>query len=150
LSVDEDFMRLALAEAQRGLEAGEVPVGAVVVRDGAILGRAHNAPIGLADPTAHAEIIALREAGRRLGNHRLPGATLYVTVEPCPMCCGAALHARVARVVYGALDPKTGAVESLYRLLDDARLNHRVEAMAGVLAEECGAVLRRFFEDKRR
>ncbi len=143
-------MRLALAEAQRGLEAGEVPVGAVVVRDGAILGRAHNAPIGLADPTAHAEIIALREAGRRLGNHRLPGATLYVTVEPCPMCCGAALHARVARVVYGALDPKTGAVESLYRLLDDARLNHRVEAMAGVLAEECGAVLRRFFEDKRR
>ena len=150
MSVDEDFMRLALAEAQRGLEAGEVPVGAVVVRDGAILGRAHNAPIGLADPTAHAEIIALREAGRRLGNHRLPGATLYVTVEPCPMCCGAALHARVARVVYGALDPKTGAVESLYRLLDDARLNHRVEAMAGVLAEECGAVLRRFFEDKRR
>jgi tRNA(adenine34) deaminase len=150
LSVDEDFMRLALAEAQRGLEAGEVPVGAVVVRDGAILGRAHNAPIGLADPTAHAEIIALREAGRRLGNHRLPGATLYVTVEPCPMCCGAALHARVARVVYGALDPKSGAVESLYRLLDDARLNHRVEAMAGVLAEECGAVLRRFFEDKRR
>jgi tRNA(adenine34) deaminase len=150
LSVDEDFMRLALAEAQRGLEAGEVPVGAVVVRDGAILGRAHNAPIGLADPTAHAEIIALREAGRRLGNHRLPGATLYVTVEPCPMCCGAALHARVARVVYGALDPKTGAVESLYRLLDDARLNHRVEARAGVLAEECGAVLRRFFEDKRR
>jgi tRNA(adenine34) deaminase len=142
-------MRLALDEAQRGLEAGEVPVGAVVVRDGLILGRAHNRPVGLADPTAHAEIIALREAGRRLGNYRLPGATLYVTVEPCPMCCGAALHARLARVVYGALDPKAGAVASLYRLLDDARLNHRVEAAGGVLAEECGAVLRRFFEPKR-
>ena len=143
-------MRLALDEAQRGLEAGEVPVGAVVVRDGLILGRAHNTPVRLADPTAHAEIIALREAGRGLGNYRLPGATLYVTVEPCPMCCGAALHARLARVVYGALDPKAGAVESLYRLLDDARLNHRVEAAGGVLAEECGAVLRRFFEPKRR
>jgi tRNA(adenine34) deaminase len=150
LSADEEFMRLALDEAQRGLEAGEVPVGAVVVRDGLILGRAHNAPVGLADPTAHAEIIALREAGRRLGNYRLPGATLYVTVEPCPMCCGAALHARLARVVYGALDPKAGAVESLYRLLDDRRLNHRVEAAGGVLAGECGAVLRRFFEPKRR
>ena len=142
-------MRLALDEAQRGLEAGEVPVGAVVVRDGLVVGRAHNTPLGLADPTAHAEIMALREAGRRLGNYRLPGATLYVTVEPCPMCCGAALHARLARVVYGALDPKAGAVESLYRLLDDARLNHRVEAAGGVLAEECGAVLRRFFEPKR-
>jgi len=143
-------MRLALDLAQRGLEAGEVPVGAVVVRDGLILGRAHNTPVRLADPTAHAEIMALREAGRRLGNYRLPGATLYVTVEPCPMCCGAALHARLARVVYGAVDPKAGAVESLYRLLDDARLNHRVEAAGGVLAEECGAVLRRFFEPKRR
>jgi len=143
-------MRLALDEAQRGLEAGEVPVGAVVVRDGLVLGRAHNTPLGLADPTAHAEIIALREAGRGLGNYRLPGATLYVTVEPCPMCCGAALHARLARVVYGAVDPKAGAVESLYRLLDDARLNHRVEAAGGVLAEECGAVLRRFFAAKRR
>ena len=143
-------MRLALDEAQRGLEAGEVPVGAVVVRDGLVVGHAHNTPLGLADPTAHAEIIALREAGRGLGNYRLPGATLYVTVEPCPMCCGAALHARLARVVYGALDPKAGAVESLYRLLDDARLNHRVEAAGGVLAEECGAVLRRFFAAKRR
>jgi len=142
-------MRLALDLAQRGLEAGEVPVGAVVVRDGLILGRAHNTPVRLADPTAHAEIMALREAGRRLGNYRLPGATLYVTVEPCPMCCGAALHAHLARVVYGAVDPKAGAVESLYRLLDDARLNHRVEAAGGVLAEECGAVLRRFFEPKR-
>ncbi len=142
-------MRLALDEARRGLEAGEVPVGAAVVRDGAVLAHAHNAPIGLADPTAHAEILALREAGRTLGNYRLAGATLYVTVEPCPMCCGAALHARVARVVYGALDPKAGAVESVYRLLDDGRLNHRVEATGGVLAGECGAMLRRFFEAKR-
>ncbi len=143
-------MRAALAEARRGLEAGEVPVGAVVVLDGVIVGGAHNAPIALADPTAHAEILALREAGQKLGNYRLTGATLYVTVEPCPMCCGAALHARLARVVYGAPDPKAGAVESLYRLLGDARLNHRVEATGGVLGAECAAVLRQFFETKRR
>ena len=142
-------MRAALDEARRGLEAGEVPVGAVVVLDGAIVARAHNAPIALADPTAHAEILALREAGRKTGNYRLPGATLYVTVEPCAMCCGAALHARVARVVYGAADPKAGAVESLYRLLDDARLNHRVAATGGVLAAEAAALLREFFETKR-
>ncbi len=143
-------MRQALDEARRGLERGEVPVGAVVVRDGVVLGRAHNAPVGLADPTAHAEILALREAGRAVGNYRLTGATLYVTVEPCPMCCGAALHARLARVVYGAPDPKAGAAASLYRLLDDVRLNHRVEATGGVLGDECGAVLTRFFETKRR
>src|SRR5947207_13036060 len=116
-------MRAALEEARRGLRAGEVPVGAVVVHDGEIVARAHNAPIALNDPTAHAEILALREAGRKLGNYRLTGATLYVTVEPCPMCCGAVLQARVARVVYGAADPKAGAVESLYRLLDGARFN---------------------------
>ena len=142
-------MRAALEEARRGLLAGEVPVGAVVVQDGAIVGRAHNAPIALNDPTAHAEVLALREAGRKLRNYRLTGATLYVTVEPCPMCCGAALHARVARVVYGAADPKAGAVHSLHRLFDDARLNHRVEAVGGVLAWECGALLREFFETKR-
>jgi tRNA(adenine34) deaminase len=145
----EGFMRAALDEARRGLEAGEVPVGAVVVLDGAIVARAHNAPIALADPTAHAEILALREAGRKTGNYRLPGATLYATVEPCPMCCGAALHARLARVVYGAADPKAGAVESLHRLLDDARLNHRVAATGGVLAAEAAALLREFFETKR-
>ena len=150
MSVDEGFMREALSEARRGLDAGEVPVGAVVVEDGAIVGRAHNAPIACADPAAHAEILALREAGRKRGNYRLTGATLYVTVEPCVMCCGAVLHARLARVVYGAPDPKAGAVESLYRLLDDARLNHRVAVTGGVLGEECGAVLRRFFETKRR
>jgi tRNA(adenine34) deaminase len=149
LSIDETFMRAALEEARRGLLAGEVPVGAVVVQDGAIVGRAHNAPIGLSDPTAHGEILALREAGRKLGNYRLMGATLYVTVEPCTMCCGAALQARVARVAYGAADPKGGAVESLHRLLDDARLNHRVETVGGVLAGECGALLREFFAAKR-
>ncbi|OGK95026.1 MAG: tRNA-specific adenosine deaminase [Candidatus Rokubacteria bacterium RIFCSPLOWO2_02_FULL_73_56] len=143
-------MREALAEARRGLEAGEVPVGAVLVLDGAVIARAHNAPIALADPTAHAEVLALREAGRKTGNYRLTGATLYVTVEPCPMCCGAALHARVARVVYGAADPKAGAVESLHRLLDDARFNHRVAVTSGVLAGESAALLREFFETKRR
>jgi len=122
----------------------------VLVLDGAVIARAHNAPIALADPTAHAEVLALREAGRKTGNYRLTGATLYVTVEPCPMCCGAALHARVARVVYGAADPKAGAVESLHRLLDDARFNHRVAVTSGVLAGESAALLREFFETKRR
>jgi tRNA(adenine34) deaminase len=149
LSLDETFMRAALEEARRGLLAGEVPVGAVVVQDGAIVGRAHNAPIALNDPTAHAEVLALREAGRKLANYRLTGATLYVTVEPCAMCCGAALHARLARVVYGAVDPKAGAVKSLHRLLDDTRVNHRVETVGGVLVGECGALLREFFETKR-
>src|SRR5438445_11266518 len=142
-------MRAALEEARRGLLAGEVLVGAVIGGDGTIVVRANNAPIALNDPTAHGEVLALREAGRKLGNYRLTGATLYVTVEPCPMCCGAALHARVARVVYGATDPKAGAVESLHRLLDDARFNHRVETVGGVLASECGALLRGFFETKR-
>ncbi len=143
------FMREALAEARRGLRAGEVPVGAVVVLDGAVVGRAHNAPIALCDPTAHAEVLALREAARKLGNYRLTGATLYVTVEPCPMCCGAALQARVARLVYGARDPKAGAVESLHSLLDDPRWNHRVAATGGVLAEDSVALLREFFETRR-
>ena len=142
-------MREALDEARRGLDAGEVAVGAVVVMDGAIVGRAHNAPVALADPTAHAEVLALREAGTKRGNYRLTGATLYATIEPCAMCCGAALHARVARVVYGADDPKAGAVASLYRLLDDARLNHRAAATGGVLANESAALLRRFFESRR-
>ena len=143
-------MRAALEEARRGLEEGEVPVGAVVVREGEIVARAHNAPIALSDPTAHAEVLALREAGRKTGNYRLTEATLYVTVEPCPMCCGAVLQARLARVVYGAADPKAGAVESLYRLLDDSRLSHRVEAVGGVLGGECAAMLKDFFETKRR
>ena len=143
-------MREALAEAERGRVAGEVPIGAVVVVDGAIAGRAHNAPVALSDPTAHAEVLALRDAARKAGNYRLPGATLYVTLEPCAMCCGAALQARIARVVYGARDPKAGAVESLHRLLDDARLNHRVSAVGGVMAAESAALLRGFFDTRRR
>ena len=143
-------MRVALAEARVGLAAGEVPVGAVVVLEGSIIAQAHNAPIALGDPTAHAEVLALREAAQKVGNYRLPGAELYATLEPCAMCCGAAVHARVARVVYGALDPKAGAVVSLHRLLDDARQGHRVDAAGGVLAGESGRLLREFFETKRR
>lgn len=143
-------MRVALAEARAGLAAGEVPVGAVVVVGDVIVGQAHNAPIGLVDPSAHAEVLALREAARKLGNYRLPDATLFATLEPCAMCCGAAIQARLARVVYGAPDPRAGAIESLHRLLDDPRLNHRIEARGGVLAAECGALLREFFETKRR
>ena len=146
---DEELMAAALAEARRGLEAGEVPVGAVVVVEGEIVARAHNAPITLADPTAHAEILALREAARKRGNYRLTGAVVYSTVEPCPMCCGAILHARVSRLVYGAPDPKAGAVESLYRLLDDARFNHRVATRGGVLAGDSVSLLRTFFEARR-
>ncbi|HET9488933.1 MAG TPA: tRNA adenosine(34) deaminase TadA [Methylomirabilota bacterium] len=147
--LDEDFMRQALAEARRGLEGGEVPVGALVVVDGAVVARAHNAPITLGDPTAHAEMLALREAAHVLGNYRLTGATLYATVEPCPMCCGAALQARIARLVYGARDPKAGAVVSLYRLLEDPRLNHRVPATGPVLEAASAALLSEFFETKR-
>ena len=143
-------MREALDEARRGLAAGEVPVGALVVMEGAVVARAHNEPVALADPTAHAEVLALRKAGHARGNYRLTDATLYATVEPCPMCCGAALHARVARVVYGARDPKAGAVESLYRLLSDERMNHRVPVRGGVLADESAALLREFFETRRR
>ena|ERR1051326_163382 len=142
-------MREALDEARRGAAAGEVPVGAVVVMDGAVVARAHNAPVALADPTAHAEVLALRAAGEKRGNYRLGGATLYATIEPCVMCCGAALHARVARVVYGARDAKGGAVESLYRLFDDARMNHRAATTGGVLAEEAARLLSAFFETKR-
>jgi tRNA(adenine34) deaminase len=146
---DEHWMGLALEEAARAAEAGEVPVGAVVVLDGRLLARGHNAPITRQDPTAHAEIVALRAAAREAGNYRLGGATLYVTIEPCAMCCGAALQARIARLVYGGDDPKAGAVRSVHRLLDDARLNHRVEVTAGVRAEECGARLRDFFRARR-
>jgi tRNA(adenine34) deaminase len=145
----EAFMRAALAEAQVGLAAGEVPVGAVVVLDGVIIGQAHNAPIAHSDPTAHAEVLALREAARKVGNYRLPRATLYATLEPCMMCCGAVIHARLGRVVYGAADPKAGAVASRYRLLADGRSSHRVETLAGVLEAECGALLKEFFESRR-
>ncbi|MGH7392753.1 MAG: tRNA adenosine(34) deaminase TadA [Candidatus Rokuibacteriota bacterium] len=143
-------MREALDAAKRGLVAGEVPIGAAVVVDGAVVARAHNAPVMLSDPTAHAEVLALRAAAEKCGNYRLPGATLYTTVEPCAMCCGAMVHARIARLVYGARDPKAGAVESLHRLLDDPRINHRIETRGGVLADESAALLGEFFETKRR
>ena len=142
-------MRAALAEARVGLAAGEVPVGAVVVLDDVIIAQAHNAPIAHGDPTAHAEVLALREAARKVGNYRLPRATLYATLEPCVMCCGAVIHARIARVVYGAADPKAGAVASRYRLLDDDRSNHRVDSLGGVLEAECGALLKEFFDIRR-
>jgi len=146
---DEHWMGLALEEAARAAQAGEVPVGAVVVLDGRLLASGHNAPIASHDPTAHAEIVALRAAAREVRNYRLTGATLYATIEPCAMCCGAALHARIARLVYGAADAKAGAVRSVHRLLDDARLNHRVEVTAGVRAAECGMRLSDFFRAKR-
>jgi tRNA(adenine34) deaminase len=146
---DELFMRCALEEAARAGEEGEIPVGAVLVSGGEIAGRGRNRPIGLADPTAHAEILALREGAARKQNYRLPESTLYVTLEPCAMCAGAILTARVRRLVFGAVDPKSGAVRSLYALLEDERLNHRVEITPGVLEEECREILRRFFRERR-
>jgi len=139
----------ALALARAAGARGEVPVGAVVVRDGAIIGRGGNAPIAASDPTAHAEIAALRDAGRALGNYRLPGCELYVTIEPCAMCAGAILHARIARVVFGARDPKTGACGSVIDLFAEPRLNHHAEVVAGVRAEDCGALLSAFFASRR-
>jgi len=142
-------MALALAEARRAESDGEVPIGALVVLDGRVVGRGRNQVIAASDPTAHAEILALREAAAALGNYRLTGATLYVTLEPCAMCCGAAVNARVGRVVYGAADPKAGAAQSLYRLLEDRRLNHRASVTGGVLQRECGAILGEFFQKRR-
>ena len=147
---DATFMELALEEARRAAARGEVPIGAVVVLDGKVIGSGHNQLIGASDPTAHAEIVALRDAGRQMRNYRLSGAALYATVEPCAMCCGAAIQARLARVVYGAADPKAGAAVSLHRLLEDARLNHQVAVSGGVRAEECAALLREFFDVRRR
>jgi tRNA(adenine34) deaminase len=142
-------MRRALRLAERAQAAGEVPVGAVLVLDGQVAGEGFNAPISCADPSAHAEIRALRDAASRAGNYRLPGSTLYVTLEPCAMCVGAMLHARVARVVFGAADPKTGAAGSVIDLFAEPRLNHHAQVQGGVLAEECGAMLREFFLRKR-
>jgi tRNA(adenine34) deaminase len=147
---DERWMRLALREAARAGRAGEVPVGAVLVgADDAAIARGHNRPAATHDPTAHAEIVTLRRAGRRLGNYRLPGTTLYVTVEPCAMCAGALVQARVARVVFGAPDPKGGAARTLYRILDDPRLNHRAEVAGGVLEVECRGMIQKFFRARR-
>jgi len=146
---DVQFMREALAEARLAEAAGEVPVGAIVVRGTEILGRGANRMIETYDPSAHAEIVAMREASRRLANYRLTGCTLYVTMEPCAMCAGAAVLARLDRLVYGCDDPKAGAVRTLFRLADDLRLNHRIEITRGVLAEECAACVREFFQKKR-
>jgi tRNA(adenine34) deaminase len=146
---DEQFMRLALAEAEKAIQEGEVPVGAVVVRGGEVIASAHNGPVGLNDPSAHAEILALRRAAAAEGNYRLAGATLYVTIEPCLMCSGALIQARVSRLVFGSPDPKGGAVVSLYGVLEDARLNHRVDVTGGVLKEACSEILSRFFREKR-
>lgn len=147
---DAQWMEQALALARRGAGEGEVPVGAVLVLNGAIVGAGWNRPIAAQDPTAHAEVQALRDAGQRLGNYRLPGSTLYVTLEPCVMCAGAIIHARVARVVYGAPDPKAGACGSVFHLLpSDGRFNHRTTCVGGVLAGECGETLRAFFRARR-
>ncbi len=142
-------MRLALEAAAQAKALGEVPVGAVVVREGEVIATGYNQPIAGHDPTAHAEIAALRAAAQTLGNYRLPGCTLYVTLEPCAMCAGAMMHARLARVVFGARDPKTGACGSVVNLFAEARLNHHAELAGGVLAEECGTMLSAFFAERR-
>lgn len=147
---DNDFMQIALDLAQQAAAAGEVPVGAIVVKDGEIIGRGSNAPITTHDPTAHAEIRAMRDAAQRLGNYRLVDCTLYVTLEPCAMCAGAMQHARIAKLVYGANDPKTGACGSVVDLMAEPKLNHHTKITGGVLAQECGALLSAFFSARRK
>jgi tRNA(adenine34) deaminase len=146
---DDEAMRLALAEAARGREGDEVPVGAVVLLDGRVIGAGSNQPIAAVDPTAHAEIVALRAAAAAVGNYRLPGATLYVTVEPCLMCVGAMVHARIARVVYGTAEPRAGALVSAVRAHEMPGLNHRIEVVGGVLEDECRAMMQDFFRERR-
>ena len=146
---DQDFMRRALELALEASRAGEVPVGAVLVRDGNIVAQGSNRPISSCDPTAHAEIVALRAAGVALETYRLLDTTLYVTLEPCAMCAGAMVHARVRRLVYGATDPRAGAAGSVFNIVQHPALNHRIEVDGGVLAEQCGALLREFFAERR-
>jgi tRNA(adenine34) deaminase len=145
----EYFMRLALAEAQAAFDADEAPIGAVIVHDGHVVAAAHNQREQLRDPTAHAEMIAITQAAESLGSWRLDGCTLYVTLEPCPMCAGAILQARIPLLVYGATDPKAGAVDTLYQLLRDPRLNHRTQSVAHVLGDQCSQILTRFFQKQR-
>lgn len=147
---DEYYMRLALARARRAEELDEVPVGAVVVRDGRVIASGYNLRESRQDATLHAEMIAIRRACRKLGSFRLEDCTLYVTLEPCPMCAGAVVNARIPRLVYGASDPKAGCCETLYALCTDPRFNHRAEVRGGVLAEECGEILRSYFRKKRK
>jgi tRNA(adenine34) deaminase len=146
---DVIFMQQAISQAQNAWALGEVPVGALVVRDGEVIATGFNQPIGTHDPTAHAEIMALRAAATILGNYRLPGCELYVTLEPCAMCSGAMMHARLARVVFGAADPKTGACGSIVNLFEQEKLNHHTEVVGGVLADECSALLKSFFAERR-
>ena len=147
---DELFMREALALAKRAAEAGEVPVGAVLVKDGAVVGRGYNQPVSGKDPTAHAEMVALRDAAERIGNYRLGGCELYVTLEPCAMCAGAIINARVSRMVFGAADPKSGACGSVVDLFAENRLNHHATIVGGVMAEEAARILQDFFAARRK
>jgi tRNA(adenine34) deaminase len=148
-TLDRTYMDRALELAHRAEAAGEVPVGAVVVFDDQIIGEGWNQPIGAHDPSAHAEMVAMRAAAKHMKNYRLPGTTLYVTLEPCAMCVGAIIHARVARVVFGAFDPKTGAAGSVFPLLASDKFNHRVEVTGGLMEEQCGEILRNFFQSRR-
>lgn len=147
--MDLEFMRAALDEARIAAERGEVPIGAVLVNDGEIIARAHNRTLTNNDPTAHAEMVAIRAAAQTIGNHRLNGTSLYVTVEPCAMCAGALIQARVARLIYGCAEQKGGAVRTCFQILDHPAVNHRVEVTSGILAEECAAVLQEFFAQRR-
>jgi tRNA(adenine34) deaminase len=149
-TIDQSYMQLALTLAQQAAQVGEVPVGAIIVKDGIIIGRGSNNPIGKHDPTAHAEIMAIRDAAQHLGNYRLVGCTLYVTLEPCSMCTGAIQHARIARLVFGASDPKTGACGSVVNLMMEPKLNHHTEFSGGIMAKECGATLSTFFSSRRK
>jgi tRNA(adenine34) deaminase len=142
---DHEFMELAVQEARQASQAGEVPVGAVLVQDGEVVARDHNRPISLNDPTAHAEILVLRAGAARIGNYRLSGCELYVTIEPCLMCAGAMVQSRVSRLIFGARDEKGGAIKSLYHILEDPRLNHRVQVSEGVLGEQCQEIMQAFF-----
>jgi tRNA(adenine34) deaminase len=146
---DADLMQAALELGREARRRGEVPVGAVVVLDGVVIGEGFNQPIGTNDPTAHAEIVALRDAAKRVGNYRLPRANLYVTIEPCQMCVGAMIHARIARLIYGAREPKAGAIDSAMRAHEHPSLNHRLEATGGVLEDECRQLIKAFFAEQR-
>lgn len=147
--LDEHYMRLALDEAQSALSSGEVPVGAVLVRDGLVLASGHNGPIAQSDPTAHAEIVVMRAGARKIDNYRLAGTVLYVTIEPCVMCLGALMHARVERLVYGAADPRVGAAGTVFDLARDSRFNHRLEVTGGVLEDDCRSIIQEFFKNRR-
>lgn len=150
LTTDQAFMQIALTLAHEAALAGEVPVGAIVVKDGVIIGRGSNSPIGTHDPTAHAEIAAMRDAAKNIENYRLVDCTLYVTLEPCAMCTGAIQHARIAKLVFGASDPKTGACGSVVNLMEEPKLNHHTQILGGIMATECGAELSRFFSARRK